>query len=276
MKKLLSLILCFVLCLSLFACNDEEAASAQETTEASGEKSTLINGETKKTTHYTNPYPSPTPTVPKPEDEKLPEYDEGIICSWGDYYCIDSYERFFFHLSDKANSQNSIIQDEKSKYSEEYERFVDELTAKEHIETPHVDGKRMSLRGRGHDIALFSSEYYDLPCVMYSCSSAWGNVQIAVFYPHTEEWKNFSGDTSISGIIIFLNTKYDKWVAQEHVYQKEIKLSDRTVTAFFDEFEERGETHIFVCYDSSLIIFRVKQSVYNNNFIDFFEHFSMQ
>ena len=271
MKKLLSLILCLILCFSLLSCNNQaenDTKQSKNTTNTSGSTSASTS-DTKIT--------EPKHTVPNKSNinTDLLKYDEGIICSWGDYYSFDSYERFFSHLSDNANPQNSIIQDEKSKYSEKYERFVDELTAKEHIETPHVDGKRMSLRGE-HDITLFSSEYYDLPCVMYSCSSAWGNVQIAVFYPHTEEWENFSGDTSISGIISFLNTKYDKWVAQEHVYQKEIKLSDRTVTAFFDEFEERGETHIFVCYDSSLIIFRVKQSVYNNNFIDFFEHFSMQ
>ena len=263
-----------MLCFSLFACAATESQSTKSTSKADQFTSHISNSsETKKTTHPTqssNLPSSPSPTVPKLE------YDEGIIRSWGDYYSFDSYERFFSHLSDNANPQNSIIQDEKSKYSEEYQRLVDELTAREHIETPHIDNERMRFRSINGGVVLFTSEYYDLPCVGYTCSSQWGDVIVSVFYPHIEEHENFRGDTSISGVLSLLNSKYEKWVAQEHVYQKEIKLSDRTVTAFFDEFEERGETHIFVCYDSSLIIFRVKESVYNNNFIDFFEHFSMQ
>lgn len=260
MKKLLSIILCLILCFSLFACNTQENIEVNSSKNNFKNTPTVTSGTKATKSNKTN------------INIDLLNYNEGIGFTQGQYYTFDSYDRFLAHLSDKANPENSVIQDEKSLYGEKYERLVNELTEKEHIETPHINGKRMSLATEDN-ILLFSSSIYELPWIWYGCYSEWGKVTIVVSYPHVEEYVGFSENLSTLDILGLFDPYFENFKESTHQYEKEIEFSDRTLSTVVCEDEESDNVFVYVYYDLSLITFRLKQSVYNS---DFFSQFSMQ
>lgn len=270
MKKLLSFVFSLIFCFTLISCNkkiEAETNTSQNTKSTSATTSKAIAAITESNKANIN--------------TDLLQGSEGIAWDMGDNFSFDSYDRFFAHLSDKANKKNSIIQSLKSSFGEKYERFVNELTAKEHIETPHINGERMPVQVSNSGIVLFSSDIYGLPWIWYQCIYGEERIRVTVqvSYPHVEEHEDFSNDLSTSQILSLIDPSavnihnYTEFEAYKKVYEKEIKLSDRTASAIVYELKNSDNMFVKIYYNSSLITFRLKRNVYES---DFFSQFSMQ
>ena len=271
MKKIISLTLCLILCLSLFACNVEEKQTTESTTEIpqAAEPTTDTTHLTETTTETTQATEATTDTLPQGNkanvDEALLGFNEGISKTPARAYSFDSFYRFLAHISDKATPENSCIQHEKSKYGEEYEVFIDELTAKEHIEVPCFDGEMINFR-----VSIYSQ----------SCSLIYWrkNMPFYVRYPHLEEYEDFSQELSASEILKLISPSapnvhnYTEFENYKNAYEKDIKLFDRVVSALVLEATDDDKVVEFY-YDSMWISIVMDNTVYNS---DFLEHFSMQ
>jgi hypothetical protein len=278
MKKAISILLCITICFLLCACNSETS-----TTSNTSVSSDDISQKPKGNKANIN-------------TDLLKEH-EGVGRTPAQAFIFDSYDRFLAHFSKYANKENSMVPSYKGNHGEKVRTFFDELIAKEHIEFPHIDNKLAPLDG-----SIYVFPYAQV--IEYFLDFEDTRIFVGVRYPHIEEHEDFSEDLSASEILELIDSSainannFEKYKGHEDeieaeikdktgfvtnlesrrykaVYEKEIRISDRTLSAIVYECEEEylGWMAVKFYYEGMFIYVRMEKHIYNS---DFLEHFSMQ
>ncbi len=282
LKKLLSFLLCLIVCASLFSCQ-KQAISETNSSENTKDTSATTSASTSTSASVTTSTVTNPPKVTEPNraniNTDLLQYDEGISWTNADAFDFDSYDRFLAHLSDEANSKNSWFQANKTAGGESLERLVAELTAKEHIVFPHFDGELITF---SNGVSLYPSIYSLGGYVACSGYTNWGRMLVEMYYPHVEEHEDFSEDLSTSEILRLIDpSRLNVHNFTEHklignIYEKDINFPNGVISAIiYEEINPNTfyEKKVHLYCDSVYVIIRMTNDTYNSGFL---EHFSIQ
>ena len=182
-------------------------------------------------------------------------------------FYFDSYDEMIkdFCKYDVLKSSYTI-QDLIPKLGEPYSVFVERVKTEKSFPRPMLDGKEMTYRNKEgfSNITFFVSELYDLPWVWYFPSVSTGeNFYIKMTYlPSGIEAANASeairalspGSPNIDN----LGSRH------ESIYNKQIKLRDREVTALVIEYNDDTRDSTVFLYDGLIVEVRHNPAVWSD------------
>ena len=180
---------------------------------------------------------------------------------------FDSYDEMIkdFRNYDLFKSSYTI-QDLGPLLGEPYAGFVERVKSDKSFPHPMLDGKEIAYRNKEGfgNITFFVSELYDLPWIWYFPKVSTGeNFYIGVTYlPEGVK------DTSASDAIESLspNSANVNNLGKQHksIYERQIKLDGREVTALIMEYNDDTRSSIFFVYDDLLVSVRCDPTVWTN------------
>ncbi len=183
---------------------------------------------------------------------------------------FDSYKEMIKDFRKYDISKSSYtIQNLKSLLGEPYTEFVDRVKSDKAFPRPMLDGKEIAYRNKEgfSNITFFVRELYGLPWIAYYPEVSTGeNPFIKITYlPESIET---NADPSASAIIKQLspNSPNVNNLGTQHkrIYEKNIKLRDREVTALVCEYKDDTRNNTAFVYDDLLIEVRGTPEVWGD------------
>lgn len=183
---------------------------------------------------------------------------------------FDSYKEMIKNFRKYDISKSSYtIQDFKAFMGEPYIKFVDKVNSERSFPQPMLDGKPITYRNKEgfSNITFFVKELYGLPWIAYYPQVSTGeNFFIKITYlPESIEINN---EISASAVIKQLspNSPNVNNLGTRHksIYEKNIKLRDREVTALVCEYNDDPRNNTAFVYGDLLIEVRCTPEVWND------------
>ena len=166
-----------------------------------------------------------------------------------------------------ANSEDYTIQGLKSVLGDEYTRFVDKVNSSKSFPQPLIEKKPITYRNEEgfSNITFFVSELYNLPWVWYFPTVPTGeNFYISITYlPDAERQRNMTASELIKELSPKSPNIDNLGTQHESIYNKQMKLNDRELTALVIEYKEDTRDSIFFVYDDLLVIVRCDPEVWS-------------
>ena len=222
MKRLLSILIVLLLCISAFCgCGDESLGNGNENAE--------------------NP-PNTT-------------------------FNFDSYEEMINAFSSKKqNSEGYTIQGLKRLMGEPYALFVDKVNSDKSFPHPMLGGDPITYRNEEgfSNITFLGNELYNLPWIWYFPTVSTGeNFYIAITYlPDVDMQRNMTASEVIKELSPKSANIDNLGDQHESIYNKQMKLYDREVTALVIEYKEATRDIIFFVYEDLLVLVRCNPEVW--------------
>ena len=172
-------------------------------------------------------------------------------------------------LTYDTNKSSYTIQDYKLNLGEAYTSFLEKIEADRSIPQPMLDNKPITYRNKEgfSNITFFVNELYSLPWIWYFPSVSTGeNFYIGVAYlPDSiiEKQKNMTASKVIKELSP--NSANIDNLGNQHkrIYNKQMKLNDREVAALVIEYKEDTRDNIFFVYDGLLVLVRCDSGVWS-------------
>ena len=224
MKRLLSILIVLLLCISAFwGCSDQS----------------LVNGNENA------------------EDPPNTTFD------------FDSYEEMINAFSSKKqNSEGYTIQGLKRLMGETYAHFVDKVKSDKSFPHPMLEGDPITYRNEEgfSNITFLGNELYNLPWIWYFPTVSTGeNFYIAITYlPNVERQRNMTASEVIKELSPKSANIDNLGDQHESIYNRQIALGDREVTALVIEYKEDTRDSIFFVYEDLLVMVRCNSDVWSD------------
>ena len=180
---------------------------------------------------------------------------------------FDSYEEMIkaFRKHD-LNPFSYTIQDLKQELNEPYVRFVNKVNANESFPQPMLNSKPITYRNKEgfSNITFLVNELYNLPWILYFPNVPTGeNFYISMTYLPDGENQRDMGASEVIKEISPNSANIDNLGTQhESIYNRQMKLNDREVTALVIEYKEDTRDSIFFVYDDLLVQVRCNLEVW--------------
>lgn len=172
-------------------------------------------------------------------------------------------------LTYDANKSSYNIQDYKLTLGEAYTNFLERIEADRSIPQPMLNNKPITYRNKEgfSNISFFVNELYGLPWIWYFPSVSTGeNFYISVTYlPDSIIGKQKIMTASEVIKELSPNSANIDNLGKQHesIYNHQIMLSDREVTALIIEYKEDTRDSIFFVYDNLLVLVRCDSEVWS-------------
>ena len=187
---------------------------------------------------------------------------------------FDSYEDMIKAFGKSGIDVSSYtIKELKIVMGEAYGRFVDRVNADNSFPQPLIDNKPITYRNKEgfSNITFFVNELYGLPWIWYFPSVSSGeNFYISVTYlPDSiiEKQKNMTASEVIKELSPNSANIDNLGKQHESIYNRQITLSDREVTALVIEYKEDTRDNIFFVYDDLLVLVRCNTEVWSDQWL---------
>ncbi len=197
-----------------------------------------------------------------------PPFGDGAPGLYQTTFGFDSYKDMIkaFGKHD-FNPVSYSIQDLKKHMGEPYTHFVDKVNTDKSFPQPLIDNKPITYRNKEgfSNITFLVNELYDLPWIWYFPNVSTGeNFYISMTYlPNSEKQRNMTASEVIKELSPN-SANIDNLGAQhESIYNKQMKLNDREVTALVIEYKEDTRDSIFFVYDDLLVLVRCDSDVWS-------------
>ena len=184
-----------------------------------------------------------------------------------DYISILDFEKSLYNEGELYSKLSEY--GVKSETLDKFKVFIEKLRS-QNIVVPYINGKVIELRNlEGYsNVSLFASELYELPWVFYHPSVSTGeNFYIKMTY--LPEVFTKTENLMASDIIKELspNSPNLNNLGEQHekIYNKQIQLHDREVTALVYEYKTDNRDSIKFIYDDFLVEVRCDPQVWNDN-----------
>ena len=181
---------------------------------------------------------------------------------------FDSYEDMIKAFGKSGIDVSSYtIKELKVVMSEAYTRFVDKVNAEKSFPQPLIDNQPITYRNKEgfSNITFFVKELYGLPWIWYFPNVSTGETfYISMTYlPDSENQKNMTASEVIK--VLSPNSANVDNLGTQHksIYNKQLKLNDREVTALIIEYKEDARDSIFFIYDDLLVLVRCDSDVWS-------------
>lgn len=180
---------------------------------------------------------------------------------------FDSYKEMIraFGKSD-LNPYDYTIQELKNLMGEPYSHFVDTVNTDKSFPQPMLDHKPIPYRDKEgfSNITFFVEELYGLPWIWYYPQvSTGGNFYISMTYlPDSEKQRHMTAAEVIKELSPNSANIDNLGSDHERIYNKQIKLNDREVTALVMEYNDSTRDSIFFVYDDLLVRVRCDPNVW--------------
>jgi len=183
---------------------------------------------------------------------------------------FDSYKEMIKDFRKYDISKSSYtIQGFKAFMGEPYTKFVDKVNSDRSFPQPMIDGKPITYRNKEgfSNITFLVKELYGLPWIAYYPQVSTGeNFFIKITYlPESIETDN---DPSTSAVIKQLSPNSPNvnnlGTRHKNIYEKNIKLRDREVTALVCEYNDDPRNNTAFVYGDLLIEVRGTTEVWND------------
>ena len=149
---------------------------------------------------------------------------------------------------------------------EPYAGFVERVKTDKSFPRPMQDGKEIEYRNKEgfHNITFFVRELYSLPWIWYFPSvSTYENFYIGVTYL-PEGITDSSASDAIKSISPNSPNVNNLGEQHKNIYERQLKLYDRTVTALVIEYKEDARNSVFFIYGDLLILVRCNPDVWRD------------
>ena len=172
-------------------------------------------------------------------------------------------------LTYDTNKSSYTIQDYKFMLGEAYTSFLEKIEANRSVPQPMLDNKSITYRNKEgfSNITFFVNELYGLPWIWYFPSVSTGeNFYISVTYlPDSIIGKQKIMTASEVIKELSPNSANIDNLGKQHesIYNHQIMLSDREVTALIIEYKEDTRDSIFFVYDDLLVLVRCDSEVWS-------------
>lgn len=173
---------------------------------------------------------------------------------------FNSYEGMIGAFAKSSWTSSSFtIQDYMGLLGEPYTRFVKKVVADKCFPHPMIDGKPISYRNEEgfHNIAFSVNELYKLPWIWYYPYVSTGeNFYIKMTYlpdDIAEDPETATASEVIKALSPNSPNVNNKGKQHKDIYNKEITLADRNVTALVYEYKEDTRNTYFFVYDNLLV-----------------------
>ena len=183
---------------------------------------------------------------------------------------FDNYKEMIKDFRKYDISKSSYtIQGFKAFMGEPYTKFVDKVNSDRSFPQPMIDGKPITYRNKEgfSNITFLVKELYSLPWIAYYPQDSTGeNSFIKITYlPESIETDN---DPSTSAVIKQLSPNSPNvnnlGTRHKNIYEKNIKLRDREVTALVCEYNDDPRNNTAFVYGDLLIEVRGRAEVWND------------
>lgn len=180
---------------------------------------------------------------------------------------FDSYDEMIkdFRKYDLSKSSYTI-QDLVPLLGEPYAGFVERVKTDKSFPRPMLDGKEIEYRNKEgfHNITFFVRELYGLPWIWYFPSVPTGeNLYISVTYLPDGVTDSSASDAIKS---ISPNAPNVNNLGSQHksIYERQLTLADREVTALVIEYKEDARNSVFFVYGDLLVSVRCDTAVWGD------------
>lgn len=188
-------------------------------------------------------------------------------------YSFDSYDELTGALAG-SNEKGETLREERPHYGNEYSKLLDCLSDTKNLRIPMLGGEKLPLRNEKgyHSIALFTKELYGLPWLWYYCVCAGSDVTIKLLYMSSAGDISVTPELSCSEVLKRIypdapNTdNYTSFSSYKNVYQTDIMLSDRTVSALVYEFSDSSSVTASFIYDDIFVSVKAESVVLTDGF----------
>ena len=171
-------------------------------------------------------------------------------------------------LTYDTNKSSYTIQDYKFMLGEAYTSFLEKIEANRSVPQPMLDNKSITYRNKEgfSNITFFVNELYGLPWIWYFPTVSTGeNFYIAITYlPDVERQRNMTASEVIKELSPKSANIDNLGDQHESIYNKQMKLNDREVTALVIEYKEATRDSIFFVYEDLLVMVRCNSDVWSD------------
>lgn len=171
-------------------------------------------------------------------------------------------------LTYDTNKSSYTIQDYKFMLGEAYTSFLEKIEANRSVPQPMLDNKSITYRNKEgfSNITFFVNELYGLPWIWYFPTVSTGeNFYIAITYlPDVERQRNMTASEVIKELSPKSANIDNLGDQHESIYNKQMKLYDREVTALVIEYKEDTRDSIFFVYEDLLVMVRCNSDVWSD------------
>ncbi len=180
---------------------------------------------------------------------------------------FDSYEEMIkaFRKYDIYKSSYTV-QDLVPRLGEPYAGFVERVKADKSFPRPRLDGREIAYRNEEgfSNITFFVSELYGLPWIWYFPKVSTGeNFYISVTYL-PEGVKATSASDAIGALSPNSANVNNPGKQHKSIYERQLKLDGREVTALIMEYKDDARSSIFFVYDGLLVSVRCDPAVWTD------------
>ena len=195
----------------------------------------------------------------------VPEASPGLYQTTFDF---DSYKEMLKNFRKYDISKSSYtIQDFKALMDEPYTRFVDRVNSDRSFPQPMLDGKPITYRNEEgfSSITFFVSELYGLPWIAYYPEVSTGeNFFIKITYlPESIEEKNgLTASEAVKALAPNAPNVNNLGERHESIYERNLKLRDREVTALVCEYKDDRRNNTAFVYGDLLVEVRSAPEVW--------------
>ena len=202
-------------------------------------------------------------------DESLGNGNENAEDPPNTTFDFDSYEEMINAFSSKKqNPEGYTIQGLKRLMGETYAHFVDKVKSDKSFPHPMLEGDPITYRNEEgfSNITFLGNELYNLPWIWYFPTVSTGeNFYIAITYlPDVERQRNMTASEVIKELSPKSANIDNLGDQHESIYNKQMKLNDREVTALVIEYKEATRDSIFFVYEDLLVMVRCNSDVWSD------------
>ena len=181
---------------------------------------------------------------------------------------FDSYEEMINAFSSKKqNSEGYTIQGLKRLMGGTYAHFVDKVKSDKSFPHPMLEGDPITYRNEEgfSNVTFFGNELYNLPWIWYFPTVSTGeNFYISITYlPDSENQRNMIASDVIKELSPKSPNVNNLGEQHQSIYNQQITLKDREVTALIVDYKTDTRNSIFFVYDDLLVMVRCDPKVWS-------------
>ena len=181
---------------------------------------------------------------------------------------FDSYDEMITAFSSKEqNSEGYTIRGLERLMGKPYAHFVDKVNSDKSFPHPMLEGNPIIYRNKEgfSNITFFGNELYNLPWIWYFPTVSTGeNFYIAITYlPDSESQRNMIASDVIKELSPKSPNVNNLGEQHQSIYNQQITLKDREVTALIVDYKTDTRNSIFFVYDDLLVMVRCDPKVWS-------------
>ena len=197
-------------------------------------------------------------------------------------YPFESYSALKNTLDGSDTRGSQSIRNEQIEYGRVYQSTLRAFETQDiKVVVPYFNGNTMELRNKEgfSNITLMTNELYNLPWIWYHCKLNDKDIDVRISYVSVLNNSRIDDTKSLLDILSIIApdapspSNYHNKKGYKNIYEREIALGDRTVTAVISELNDSNEISVNFHIDGVLVVLKADKEVFSD---EFFASFSLK